>query len=344
MPNSANGTVNRIVGRGLISHATIADELRERLADALTEEFDIFGRHDLLALARRILAEFEPALAQNIFDTELAAWVAGAHGVASRLPPWAMREFVAINNAAGGGRKTPGGNVTTAMPDGPDDKPIVRFPVIDEARRNLLRRGVVTRDVFDALASDAKAQAFTVAGINSEKTLEKIRDDLAALVEQGPTLREFKRGLRESLDTSHIGDAHAETIYRTNVQAAYSAGRDVLTSNPIVASVFPYREYIPIHDGRVDPEHLALGSLGLNGTGIYRADDPMWDYFSPPWRYNCRCGTNEKTIEAAARGGVEEAKLWLRTGQPPADPEWRLDHIPFRPDPRWSTRRTVGAA
>ena len=39
------------------------------------------------------------------------------------------------------------------------------------------------------------------------------------------------------------------------------------------------------------------------------------------------------SVEAAARRGVIEAKIWDRTGVPPASPEHRLQDIPFRPEP-----------
>ena len=97
--------------------------------------------------------------------------------------------------------------------------------------------------------------------------------------------------------------------------------------------IFPYQEILPIKDGRVREEHLALASLGLSGTGVYRRDDPMWDLFTPPWGYQCRCGVNLLTVEAAARKGVGEARRWERTGEPPVNPEHRLDAIPFRPEP-----------
>ena len=73
--------------------------------------------------------------------------------------------------------------------------------------------------------------------------------------------------------------------------------------------------------------------FGLNGTSVYRRDDPMWDLFTPPWGYQCRCGVNLLTVEAAARKGVVEARRWERTGEPPVNPEHRLDAIPFRPEP-----------
>jgi len=112
-----------------------------------------------------------------------------------------------------------------------------------------------------------------------------------------------------------------------------------------VAEVFPYQAYLAIDDSRVRPEHFALMFLGLNGTNIYRVSDvAFWEVFRPPWGFSCRCGVNLMTKRAAAARGVVEAQEWLRTGQPPVFPDYRLDSIPVRPSPEWSTHPRLRAA
>lgn len=342
MPLAAKRKTDLIIGRGLISAETVASELRARLVRRLSaERSSMISEMQLLNLARNILAEFEPLLAQNLFDSEIASWVTGIDYVAGLLPAPVESAIVASNGGIGG---RPPFDIGTLFypPDEPD--PVVRFPLVEEAAQSLANRRLLTREEFDALAREVKYQAFTVASVDSQETLAKIRDALQQSIEEGPSLRVFKEKLAETLEASPIGPAHLETVYRTNIQTAFAVGRDNLAQNPVVASVFQYQEYLAIHDGRVDPQHLALESLGLNGTGVYRADDPFWDVFTPPWRYNCRCGVNLLTIEAAARKGVREAQEWMRTGEPPANPEWRLDYIPFRPDPGWGTRPRLRAA
>ena len=145
-----------------------------------------------------------------------------------------------------------------------------------------------------------------------------------------------------TLEGSQIGPAHLETVYRTNVQRAFSAGHESLASHPVVQEVFPYQEFIAVHDARVRSDHLALETSGLSGTNVYRRDDPVWDYITPPLHYNCRCGINLLTLEEAANRGVEEARRWLRTGQPPLHPEWKNGKVPHKPIPGWGARTTSG--
>ena len=222
-----------------------------------------------------------------------------------------------------------------------DALPPVIFPKLERAAISLMKRGVLQRPVFDELSEKAKAQAFTIAGEITDGTIAQIRDNLAQMTVEGPALPKFKRFLGKKLKTGLLGPGHVETVYRTNLMAAYRDGRESLVQDPIVSSIFPYQEYLPITDGRVRPEHLALGKLGLNGTGVYRRDDPFWDLFTPPWGYNCRCGTNLLTIRSAARKGVKEAQSWLKTGAPPVIPAWQIDKIPFPSYPGFGQRSGI---
>lgn len=322
MIQSASQNNNLIIGTGLITAETIASELRQRLANRATE-FRGLTDQEIIFRARNILAEFEPLIAEALLATDLAAWISGFDRVAKELPTWTVQSFSRFDSGL------PPIYAPTTF-DVPDD-PVIKFPLIDRARESLMERKILTPDEYKAATAEARNRSFTVAADMSNDAMETIRDTLAENIREGTSLKGFRKALGERLDTSKIGPAHIETIYRTNVQAAFADGHETIASNPIVASLFPYQAYHAIHDGRVDPEHLALESYGLNGTNVYRRDDPMWDWFTPPWRYNCRCGVNLLTIESAARKGVREAMEWLRTSRPPEKPEWRLGFIPFRP-------------
>ena len=317
-----------IIGRGLISAETIAQELRTRLVRRLSRERRNLPLGRLLLIARNTLAEFEPILADNLATTDLAGWVAGLEKVANRLPAAVLESFAV---RPGGAILQPVGAVTlTGLLDEPN--PIIRFPLIDRAASQLAERNIVTRAEFDALADDAKRRAFTVARQSSEETIGRIRDVLVADIQEGPSLAGFRRELNDLLETGDIGEAHLENVYRTNIQAAFAEGHDSLAENPLVAAAFPFKEILPIDDGRVRDTHFSLKFLGLNGTGVYWRDDPFWSLYMPPIEWNCRCGWNLLSIRQAARKGVQAAVEWLRTGIEPTH-ESRLRFIPWRPDP-----------
>lgn len=326
-----------IFGRGLIAAETIAQELRERLARELTSHRWNYSDGELLAIARNLLEEFEPLLARNLAATDLAAWIAGADRLAGTIPLFLLPH---IGHDWGLPPLPPDRILTGAFGD---DEPTVRFPKLEKAAKFLADKAIVSASEFERLTQDAKSRAFVAGSEASRATMESIRDALAEDVAQGTSLKGFRNRLRERIDTSAMGPGQLERTYRTNVQQSFGQAQEDLASHPIVRDVFPYAQYDAIHDYRARPEHRAMEKYGLDGTNIYRADDPVWRLFTPPWGFNCRCAKTFITIESAARKGVKEAKRWLETGHAPLAPEWRLNAIPFRPEATYTQRVKVAA-
>lgn len=332
----ANQTADRIVGSGLIAAELMRRDLLGRIQAELEHlpPFASFGA--AMERLRSILAEAEPLFGEHLADTELAAWLGGYAWTAKTFPTWLNREFSI-------GLEGPPPPKSTSFWPWDDGEPTVRFPLLEKAAESLSQRGILTRSDFDAAAEAIRSRAFTVARQQSADSIDQIRRALTADVQEGTSWKSFANRIAELTEVSPMGPAHLETVYRTNVQAAFRDGRETLLQNPIVDEVFPYQEYFATRDGRVRPDHLALEKLGLDGTGVYRRDDPFWDYFTPPWDYNCRCGASPLTIDAAARKGVKEAQEWLRTGKPPEMPEWRIGKIPFPHKTGFGQRGRVAA-
>ena len=330
--------LQQIVGRTLIGATGIADGFIDDLSKTVArarEEWKSPG--ELLEIVRNAIAEFEPLLAEHLSDTVLSAWINGYDHVARQFPLWLQKEFTDSIR-----RKPPQDPPTVNLFGMFDREPRLRLLNIENAAKRLFERKIMTKDVFEAAEDSAKTQAFTIAGGLGADTIDRFRHWLYEDLHEGTSLRSFQQRVEENLGTSPIAPSHLENVYRTNVQASFRDGRETLRQDPLVAAAFPYQEYMPIHDGRVRHEHLMLGQLGLDGTGIYRIDDPIWDYFTPPWDYNCRCGSRLMTLEQAAKAGVKEAQQWLKTGRPPLRPEFRYSQIPFSPNPGWGSRGNVG--
>ena len=126
----------------------------------------------------------------------------------------------------------------------------------------------------------ARAKAFTVANIQAEETLTKIRDSLAENVAEGADYGTWKQKVLEDVGTgTFLSPAHQETVFRVNVQSAFSDGQATVLAHPLVRSGFPYSTYNAIHDNRVRENHLALEQHGIAGTNVYRNDDPVFQLF-----------------------------------------------------------------
>lgn len=218
------------------------------------------------------------------------------------------------------------------IPGGPGE-PDIHFPVIEEAAHELSQKNVMDRAMYDALDSAARAKAFTVAGVDSDETLAKIRDVLAKNVQEGADFKTFKKEVLEAVgEGTFLSDSHLENIFRTNVQSAFSDGQMKILNHPYVADGFPYVSYFPIEDDRVRHNHLALEKLGIDGSNVYRITDPVFKTFRPPWDYNCRCGFAPMTVMQAAAEGIREAIQWLQSGQEPFPPAF-VPMPPFQPPP-----------
>ncbi len=340
MPNG----IEDVLGVGLIAAEQIAEEVRDRLIFEVTGAFGQTSIGEVVQIAREVLEATYPILAQALADVEIAAWVVGFNELAEfvtdadliaagiRDPIEALRDpdivdlftgFHAITGPFTGPVAGRTGSIITPAPS-------IRFPVVEDAAENLIQSRAVRRDVFDTLSEQAKSHAFTVAHINSVEVIDRIRDAVVDSVSTGSTKREFEKTLRDQIGVSHLSPQHVESVFRTNVLGGYSVGKEQAMQHPVVSSVFPYAQYYATHDTRVREDHLEMESRGPfeANRSIYRADDPCWLYRTPPWSYNCRCVKRMMTLRQAAQAGIEEARRWMRTGQPPLRPMYAEGDFP----------------
>lgn len=164
----------------------------------------------------------------------------------------------------------------------------VHFPVIDEAARELASKNVMNRYEFDALDASARQKAFTIASVDAEETLEAVRDVMARNIAEGVDLDSFRESVLKVVDEStFLNEGHLENVFRTNVQTAFSDGQMVVLNHPFVRSGFPYARYDAIRDDRVRHDHLEMEKYGIQGSNIYRVNDPVFQLFRPPWSWMC---------------------------------------------------------
>jgi len=149
--------------------------------------------------------------------------------------------------------------------------------------------------------------SFTVSKVYSADALQAILDELVKSVKEGKTFKDFKTGLLDNL--SKQGFTHEkgskwrlDTVYRTNLQSAYMAGRYEQMRE--VKDDFPYWQYIAVLDNRTRPAHSALHGK------VIRSDDPFWLESYPPNGYNCRC-----RIRALSKEEVDARGLRVTTGR-----------------------------
>lgn len=232
----------------------------------------------------------------------------------------------------------------------PDDQPTgVTFPILDEAIDRLRSSSVATASTWQETAEKAREGSFAITADLSDRAVERIRALLAETIQEGGGEDEFAVKVGRFFEEGPLSENHLRTIFRTNSAAAMSGGKQRVVESEHVADSFPYRRYYATSDQRTRPEHRALERLGLNGTPVYRADDPVWKEFQPIWAFGCRCEWAPYTVGQAARAGVTEAAEWIERAKAaaggddyhafladtaPSSPAW-VDHPPFHADPEF---------
>ncbi len=335
-----NRQAQGILNRSLQAARGLSASARKDLAAALKR-----GPRDSGEAILAFIEKYRLQLARLLSATQFAAVLEGAREVAAKVPPLGTVPVEGLPVAeqerivAAQAPPTP----PFAPPVPPAGAPeSIHFPIIDEAVKQLSEKRVMTRQQFDALDAAAKAKAFAVAGVDAQDTLTKIRDALAENVREGADYATFKQAVMGAVDEgTFLSDAHREVVFRTNVQGALSDGQFMVVNHPLVRSGFPYVARDAIHDDRARHNHLALEKLGIQGTNVYRIDDPVWQTFRVPWDYNDRCADTFMTVRQAAERGITEAREWLDTGVEPSPPAF-VSMPPFEPPPGF--QRAVASA
>lgn len=324
MADSASPILDAILHKGILAGQVVADEIRKKVLALVRRRLP---RPQLLNEIRRVLMLHEPLLARTLSDGMLASWLTGADTIASKLPalkqppPWFNPPRIEFRDD--------------------DEEPIVRFPQIEKAAHSLASKRLVTPEEYHRLDARARAAAFTVAKVASYDALEKIQDALVNQIEEGGTLKAFRDFVDDTVGKSAVGPWQIETAYRTYIGQAQKEGQLTVLNHRLVSDEFPYCAYEGIHDERRRPEHKWFQTGGIQGTNLYRRDDPTIIRFWAPWDFNCRCEMVAITLDDAAAKGIREAEEWQRTGLPPSRRAW-IPPPPFNPPPEF--QRTVLAA
>lgn len=185
-----------------------------------------------------------------------------------------------------------------------DDAPDVDaddFPkTADELTKHLRKVLSIPADEFYALEAKARGRAFTVSGVADLDLVTDVWRAVESAVTNGETLEDFKGRIGEQLVEAWGGEipGRIETIFRTNVQSAYAAGRWHQNNRPEVRATHPYCRFV-----------AAFGACEeicepLDGT-VLPTEDEWWATHQPPLHFNCRCDVSAITVEEARDYGID---------------------------------------
>lgn len=199
------------------------------------------------------------------------------------------------------------------------------------------RRTPFTDEQWKALDRKARQKAFTVARVAQLDLVTEVWHAIERAIDEGTTLRDFKATLGPKLRAAWQGSverpAHRlETIFRTNVQKAYAAGRYAQAQE--VKDDRPFWMFDAVLDSRTSEICEAC-----NGT-VRPADDPWWSTHQPPLHFNCRSTVITLSPEEAHAQGISalapRAEALEGFGAAPDQDDWEPKVADY-PSELWAT-------
>lgn len=194
----------------------------------------------------------------------------------------------------------------------------------DEAIAWFRKRVAMTAEERASAAAEAKRRAFWVSNVAQADIVAQVWRAVDDAVTKGTPLADFKRAVGEQLRRAwgaSVNDApwRLETIFRTNVQNAYGAGRFRQASHPDVLAERPVWMFDAILDGRETDICRAC-----DGTKL-EADAPWWATHTPPLHFNCRSSfitlSEDQAGKISAKAPTVDAQAGF--GRAPTDEPWR---------------------
>jgi hypothetical protein len=183
----------------------------------------------------------------------------------------------------------------------------------DDAIAVMRKRMLIPDARLDVLRNKYGSVAVDVTATLDSHVEEKALEAIQRIIESGAHISEGMDILEEALDSAGVGEQNPwllETLVRSQIQIAYSAGQWGADHDPdIIDALWGWR-IVTVGDDRVRDNHRPL-----DGTQLPK-NDPRW---SPPnslWGtlgYNCRCDDIElfndekpEIIEPGAGGQPDE--------------------------------------
>ncbi len=144
---------------------------------------------------------------------------------------------------------------------------------------------IISREPRLATSAEAVQEAYSRGRVFALARVDSLESNITQRVQSAIAQAELRGTTVSSISDliAEIGGftkAYAETVFRTNISTAYTAGRFQQFNDPVIKEVIGGVLFSATNDSRVRPNHLAADGLVAN------SDDPIWSLIAPPLGYN----------------------------------------------------------
>ena len=156
----------------------------------------------------------------------------------------------------------------------------------DETLTMLEARLLLTATQTEQLRMIYTDQAMFVLSEAQRGAEAEIVRALQDIVREGLHVQAGTARLRQAMSAAGVSPRSphlVETLFRTQTQLSYSAGRSLMNRQPGIDEELWGYTYYTAGDDRVRPNHAAMDGITLP------KGDPFWRTSTPPNGYNCRC-------------------------------------------------------
>ncbi|MEM7734435.1 MAG: phage minor head protein [Deinococcota bacterium] len=189
----------------------------------------------------------------------------------------------------------------------------------DEAIDWFRDRVPMTRAEAAELDELTRTRAFWVSHVAEADLINDVMLAIDKALAEGTTYATFKEDIAAELLARWLNDdrvtdplTRMETIFLSNLQSAYAAGRYQQQTNPAVLRARPFWLY----DAVIDEDTSDI-CRNLNGT-LLPATDSFWQTRYPPNHFRCRSTIRSLTAREAEARGITETPTTQE-----ADTGWR---------------------
>lgn len=149
-------------------------------------------------------------------------------------------------------------------------------------------RGLQDDDEFEAMLKGYAERSDVARQLMLERIQDVMRTALQTAIADGTSMKQFADDVRDgtvSLGISQADPSYLDTVFRTNVQAAYGAGRYRAMTDPDVMEARPYVQYRTAGDALVRPSHAILDQK------VWSIEGDAWHKVAPPNGFRCFPGS-----------------------------------------------------